>query len=78
MSGETRELFEVLLSLSPWIAFVILLVWAAGRSIAARSDDGAPRDRHGVVVTYPPERREADDNARSSQALEVGAPRNPR
>ena len=44
MGSETRELLEVVVSLGPWIAFVILLAWAAARSLVGRSDDASGRD----------------------------------
>ena len=45
MGSEAREVLEVVLSLSPWIAFVILLAWATARSLIGRSDDGNGRAR---------------------------------
>ena len=38
MGSKTRELVEVVVSLSPWIAFLILLAWAAARSLIGGSD----------------------------------------
>jgi hypothetical protein len=43
MSHETRELLEVLLALSPWLAFVIALAWSSASALL-HSRDGPPDD----------------------------------
>ena len=49
VKGETRQLFEVLLALAPWIAFVIAVIWSEVYTMLekrpSRTTDQARRTR---------------------------------
>ena len=59
MSEETRELVEVLLALSPWIAFVIAIGWSAASSLWTEGPPApSPGKREGTVRRFGDEKDE--------------------
>jgi hypothetical protein len=51
MSHGTRELLEVLLALSPWIAFVIAVAWSSASAFLHQSDRSPGDDSSSDHVT---------------------------